>query len=109
MAGGGRVDPPATDVAIMTRLCEAYDRRAEMVAQVESDGLMIPGSVGQSRPHPILDKLFALETLITRYEGLWGFTPADRTRMGVAEVNRASAMDDFFFKRGQRDARLGRS
>jgi hypothetical protein len=52
--------------------------------------------------HPILDKLLALDAQITKYEGLCGFTPADRARMGVAEVKRASAVEDFLAKRAER-------
>ena len=93
---------PKTDVAVMTRLCEGYDLRAAMAEQLEEDGFMVPGSVGQLRVHPILDKLLALDAQITKYEGLCGFTPADRARMGVAEVKRATAVEDFLAKRAER-------
>jgi phage terminase small subunit len=86
----------------MTRLCEGYDMRAAMMAQIEDDGFMVVGSMKQSRPNPLLDKLLALDALITKYEGLCGFTPADRARLGVAEVKRASAVEDFLAKRSQR-------
>jgi P27 family predicted phage terminase small subunit len=82
---------PATDSAIVTRLCEGYDLRERMRQQLNADGFMVKGSKSQQRTHPILDKLLALEALLTRYEGLCGFTPADRARLGVAEVRRPDA------------------
>src|SRR5690242_6483022 len=44
-AAGAAWLAPQTDVAIMTRLCEAYDTRAAMLAVIERDGLMIAGSM----------------------------------------------------------------
>jgi P27 family predicted phage terminase small subunit len=93
---------PSTDLNIMTRLCEAYDMRRAMTVQFEEDGFMVEGSMKQLRVNPLLDKLLALDTQITKYEGLCGFTPADRARLGVAEVKRASAVEDFLAKRAQR-------
>lgn len=95
---------PKTDLGIMTRLCESIDLRAAMMEQIEEDGLMVKGSMGQVRVNPLLDKMIALDAQITRFEGLCGFTPADRARLGVAEVKRASAVEDFLAKRSQRKA-----
>jgi P27 family predicted phage terminase small subunit len=103
------LDRPATDVAIVTRLCEGYDLRERMRQQLAADGFMVEGSKRQQRPHPIVDKLFALDGLITRYEGLCGFTPADRARLGVAEVRRPenAGTEDFFARRrAERSRRL---
>jgi P27 family predicted phage terminase small subunit len=93
---------PATDLGIMTRLCEAYDMRRAMTYQFEEDGFMVEGSQGQPRVNPLLDKLLTLDAQITKYEGLCGFTPADRARLGVAEVKRANAVEDFLAKRRSR-------
>jgi P27 family predicted phage terminase small subunit len=93
---------PETDLAIMTRLCEAYDMRRAMTAQFEEDGFMVEGSQGQPRVNPLLDKLLALDAQITTYEGKCGFTPADRARLGVAEVKRANAVEEFLAKRSAR-------
>jgi P27 family predicted phage terminase small subunit len=86
----------------MTRLCESYDLRAALSEELAATGFMVKGSMGQDRVNPLLDKLLALDAQITKFEGLCGFTPADRARMGVAEVKRASAVEDFLAKRAER-------
>lgn len=93
---------PKTDIGIMTRLCESIDLRAAIAEELESTGFMVKGSMGQDRVNPLLDKLLALDAQITKFEGLCGFTPADRARLGVAEVKRASAVEDFLAKRSSR-------
>jgi P27 family predicted phage terminase small subunit len=109
-AAGGRWISPDTDVAVMTRLCEGYDLRADMAARLAADGLMVEGAAGQPRPHPLIAQILAVESMITKYEGLCGFTPADRARLGVAEVRPTAdnAVDDFFaVTRARRAARFG--
>ena len=76
--------------------------REAMIDQLNEDGFMVVGSTGQSRVNPLLDKILAIETLMTKYESLCGFTPADRARLGVAEVKRASAVEEFLAKRAKR-------
>jgi P27 family predicted phage terminase small subunit len=90
---------PQTDVDILTRLCEAHDLREALLADLHATGLMVEGSVGQTRVNPLLDKLLAVETLMTKYEGLCGFTPADRSRLGLVEVKRAGKLDDLIARR----------
>ena len=72
--------------------------------QLDADGLMTSGSKRQPRVHPLVDKLIAVETLITKYEGLIGCTPADRARLGVAEVRqpRNAGIEDFFARKRAR-------
>lgn len=142
---------PSTDLAILTRLCQAYDEREELrslirrfghlVAKVldeedvgEDDGaeagplageppigvVAFPGTQPvvdelEGQPHggalrrrrkglervyeikanPAVVQLRKLEELITRYEGLCGFTPSDRSRLGLAQMKAASALDEF--------------
>jgi P27 family predicted phage terminase small subunit len=93
---------PKTDLNIMTRLCESIDLRAAIAEELAATGFMVKGSMGQVRVNPLLDKLLALDAQITKFEGLCGFTPADRARLGVAEVKRASAVEDFLAKRSER-------
>ncbi len=154
---------PTTDVAIVTRLCQAYDEReelrglvkrlghvvAEFVREDEMDGddaaeidpltdappvgvVPFPGSPRvvkelEGQPHggalrrrrrrgmriervyaikanPAVQQLRKLEELITRYEGLCGFTPSDRSRLGLAEVKAASALDQLMARQQERRA-----
>lgn len=158
-----------TDVAIVTRLCQAYDEReelrdlvkrlghvvAEFVRDDDLDALdgvaddAVDEPVGQDeqaagvvqfpsgkrvdeklegQPHggalrrrkrrpvqrvytikanPAVQQLRKLEELITRYEGLCGFTPSDRSRLGLAEVKTVSALDRLMAR--QQDRRAARS
>lgn len=97
-AGQGWLSP-TTDLDIMTRLCEAHDLREAMLSELNTQGFCVEGSTGQIRVHPLLDKVMALEALMTKYEGLCGFTPADRSRLGLAEVKRASKLDELRARR----------
>lgn len=76
--------------------------RDALLEELNASGFMVEGSTGQMRVNPLFDKILALETLMTKYEGLCGFTPADRARLGVAEVKRASAVEEFLAKRSKR-------
>lgn len=93
---------PTTDLDVLTRLCEAHEEREAMRDQVAQDGYMVAGSMGQMRAHPLLSEIRALESQITKYESLCGFTPTDRARLGYAEVKRASKLDELIARRQAR-------
>ena len=40
--------------ALLRQLCEALDGLRAVQARIKADGLMIPGSKGQPRPHSLL-------------------------------------------------------
>lgn len=86
---------PTTDLEIMTRLCQGYDEREALRKIIRSDGYLTTGSMGQSVAHPAVAMLRQLEAQITRWESLCGFTPSDRSRLGLAEVQRVSKLDQF--------------
>lgn len=93
IAGAGWLSP-RTDLEIVTRLCEAYDERAAL-RKLLVGGLTVTGSTGQTVMHPAISAIRTLEGMITRYENLCGFTPSDRTRLGIAEVTRQSKLQEF--------------
>ena len=93
-AGAGWLSP-RTDLEMMTRLCEAYDEREALRAIIARDGMTTTGSTGQTVMHPGIAAHRALNQEITRYENLCGFTPSDRTRLGIAEVTRQSKLEEF--------------
>ena len=78
-----------TDRDVLTRLCEAHDERDAMREQIALDGFMVPGSRGQLRPHPLLTHLRALETPMTHWESVYGFTPSALAQLGHAPKWRA--------------------
>jgi P27 family predicted phage terminase small subunit len=88
-----------TDRDVLTRLCEAHDERDAMREQIALDGFMVPGSRGQLRPHPLLTHLRALETQMTHWESVCGFTPSARAQLGHAEVARVSQLNELMAKR----------
>lgn len=94
---------PESDFGLMLRLCEAWDERAILKRLIEDEGRVATGSMGQPVTHPAVDQLRSLDNQITRYEALCGFTPADRSRLGLAEVKRVSRLEEFLARR-QRDA-----
>lgn len=56
------------------------------------------------KANPAVQQLRKLEELITRMEGLCGFTPSDRSRLGLAEVKAASALDQLIARQQERRA-----
>ena len=91
-----------TDRDVLTRLCEVHDERDAMREQIAVDGFMVPGSRGQLRPHPLLTHLRALETQMTHWESVCGFTPSARAQLGHAKVACVSKLDELMAKRAQR-------
>lgn len=47
----------AAGQAILRQLCETLDHLRACQRQVEADGLMVKGSRGQKRPHPLLREI----------------------------------------------------
>ena len=93
---------PATDLDLLTRLCEAHDEREALRDAIADEGYMVTGSMGQRRANPLLSELRSLESQMTKYESLCGFTPTDRARLGYAEVKRASKLDELLARRQDR-------
>jgi len=67
------------------RLCEAEDARKVIREEILSDGVMIPGSMGQSRAHPLISQQRAIEAAMLGLERELGLTPAARSSLGVGE------------------------
>lgn len=102
---------PTTDVQILTRLCQAYDEREQLRAEVKRYGHLVAQVVEEDevddgpekrvrrlytlKINPAVAALRKLEELITRWEGLCGFTPSDRSRLGLAQMKARSALDEF--------------
>lgn len=93
---------PATDVDIMTRLCEAHEEREALREAIAEEGYMVAGSMGQRRANPLLSEVRALESQMTKWESLCGFTPTDRARLGMAEVKARSKLEEMLERRQRR-------
>lgn len=91
---------PKTDYDVMTRLCEEHDARDQLRTIIAKEGRILETNSGQPYTHPAVWQLSAVDKAITKYESLCGFTPADRTRLGLAEVKRQSRLQEFLASQG---------
>ena len=82
-----------SDYAILRMCAEAMDRRAFILRTLANDGWSIVTDKGYPYKHPLVGTLGELEAQITKWMSLLGMSPADRTRMGVAEVRAVSKLE----------------
>lgn len=83
----------ATDEALVLKVCEAEDRRADLLARIEADGMILYTDKGYAYAHPATGMLSTLEKQMTGWYSLLGLSPADRTRLAIGEVQVASTLD----------------
>jgi len=92
------------DLTLLEILCKSVDQHVEMSRIVAEDGLtqiepiVTPAGhvVGEKKvPHPLLKELRALEKQIQSTAAALGFDPSARSRLGLAEVKRQTAIAEF--------------
>ena len=81
-----------TDVHLLLMTCEQLDRREQLRSELAEKGL----------DRALIMSINETEKLISGNLGQLGFTPSDRTRLGLAEVKRESKLEQL---RAQRDRR----
>ena len=91
-----------TDQSSLQLLCEKLDRRAEYIAKLQSMDLVLYTDKGYAYANPVVGMISTIENEITKLFSLLGLTPADRSRLGVAEVKKMSALDELIAKRANR-------
>ena len=84
---------PKTDIELLLMTCEMLDERVRLRAFVWNT----PDAWRERKA------LRELEKNITNSLSLLGFTPTDRSRLGVAEVKAKSKLEELRAKRDQRD------
>lgn len=77
-----------TDVHFLMMVCEQLDRREDLKARIAT-----------SDDWHLLKQLNDLERLIAVNMGQLGFTPAERTRLGLAEVKAMSKLEEMMSRR----------
>ena len=82
-----------TDTTLLQMTCEQLDRREE-----------IRSLILETRDWHLYKQLNDLERLITSNLGLLGFTPSDRTRLGLAEVKAKSKLEELMARKEARVA-----
>jgi hypothetical protein len=82
-----------TDIHFLQMVCEQHDRRDYLMGMLTADP-------ENWRLHK---QLTELEGVITSNMGRLGLTPADRTKLGYAEVKRRSKLEELQDKWGNRE------
>lgn len=91
-----------TDRPTLVLLCEKFDRRQDFIARLESSEPVLFTDKGYAYANPLVGMLSTLEVELTKLLSALGLTPTDRTRLGVAEVKKESALEQLLAKRHQR-------
>lgn len=82
-----------SDTQLLLLTCEQMDRRSQLISKIE-----------ETQEWRLYRALHDLEKMISQNLSLLGFTPADRTRMGVAEVKVASKLEELMERKAKRVA-----
>lgn len=95
---------PTVDFTLIKMLCEAHDEHEEIRRQL-STGIIerfYATSNGQLVTHPLVTQLGNLRTQMTAWLAALGFSPSDRSRLGLAEVRVRDELDDLSKRRVER-------
>jgi hypothetical protein len=88
---------PRTDVAWLQVVCELLDRREVLKQEWMAD----------PADRKLNMSLLETEKLLQSGLGLLGFTPTDRSRLGVAEVKAKSKLEELMERRANREDARG--
>jgi P27 family predicted phage terminase small subunit len=91
-----------TDRSALVLVCEKFDRRQDFMVRLESSDPVLYTDKGYAYANPLVGMLSTIETEIAKLLGSLGLTPADRTRMGVAEVKAKSKLEELLERRANR-------
>lgn len=80
-----------TDVQLLQLVCEQLDRKVRIEQMI----------LENPEEWHMFKQLNDLERMISTNLGLLGFTPSDRTRLGLAEVKRQSKLEALLAKRSE--------
>lgn len=95
---------PDSDFTIVRLLCEAEDEYVEIRAQLTSGAVerYYVTAAGQVVTHPLVTQLSNLRTQITAWLAAIGFSPSDRSRLGLSEVRVRDGLDELRARRVER-------
>ena len=89
-----------TDQWTIERWCSLTERRYQLLAVVEAEGMMCVGSTGQPVVHPALRLIDAIEGRLPGLEAVLALTPESRARLGLQAIETQSKLDAFLTKGG---------
>lgn len=100
---------PAADRTTVTLLCEAMDEYAEMRDALASGEVTRTYVTSNASivTHPYISQMKELRAQMTAWLSSLGFSPADRARLGLAEVRVRDELDDLQKRRQERAAVTG--
>lgn len=85
----------ASDTFVIERYASLQSRRVAMLAVLEREGEFSSGAAGQVVAHPAAKLLADIETKLVGLEDRLGLNPEARVRLGVAQVEARSKLDEF--------------
>ena len=75
---------PDDDAAVLERYCQLHDDRAVLLALVDTEGYVVPGSKQPSTAHPALRLARDIEAQMTQLESVLALHAEARGRLGLA-------------------------
>lgn len=100
-ASQGAVWLAPTDLPLLMLAGELADRRAALATALYEEGPTIANPSGRMVANPLLGALATVERQLVDMLSLLGLTPADRTRLGVAEVRATNTLQEMIAKRAK--------
>ncbi len=82
-----------SDTQLLLITCEQMDRRTDLITKIH-----------ETSEWRLYRALHDLEKMISSNLSMLGFTPTDRTRLGIAEVKAASKLEELMRKKAERVA-----
>ena len=95
--GSGWLAP--SDAPIVGLVCSLVDERAQWAALVAKGPKIYTTKTGVRRAHPAAAEVRAIDRQLIMALSLMGFTPSDRSRLGLSEVRKISALADLLERR----------
>jgi P27 family predicted phage terminase small subunit len=87
----------------MVILCEKIDQRADFKRRLKASDPVLYTDKMYAYANPLVGMLSTLEKEIASMAGSLGLTPADRTRLGVAEVKAQNQFEQMMSRRTKRE------
>jgi P27 family predicted phage terminase small subunit len=84
-----------SDQWAVERWCSLQERRYQLLALVDAEGLMQCGSTGQPVVHPAMKMVDAIEGRLPGLEAVLALTPESRARLGLAAIETKNKLDQF--------------
>mgnify|MGYP002628172210 CR=1 FL=1 len=82
-----------SDLTLLSLYCEKVERHAEMLDKLKATDFVFFTEKGYAYSNPLVGMLATIETDMVKILSLMGLTPADRSRLGLAEVKAASTLE----------------